>query len=52
MISLDQSTQGNTVANSNSNGHLIANNKGKLAADKTSLIGKNSKSTTPFLLTF
>ena len=48
-----QNTQGNAAANTNSNSDLISNDKGKLAVDKTSLIGKNSKSTTPpFLLTF
>ena len=41
------------VAASNSNDDLIETDKGKLTADKASLIGNNSKSTTPpFLLTF
>ena len=53
MSSLTQNTQSNTTANTNSNSDLISNDKGKLAAEKTSLIDKNSNSTTPlFLLTF
>ena len=48
-----QNTQVNAVVNTNSNSYLISNDKGKLATDKTSLVGKDSKSTTPpFLLTF
>ena len=53
MISLTQSTQGNATSITNSNSDLISKDKGKLVADKTSLISKNSKSTPPpFLLTF
>ena len=53
MSSLTQNTQGSATANTNYNSDLISHDKGKLTADKTSLIGKNSKSTTaPFLLTF
>ena len=53
MSSLTQTTWGITAANSNSNSDLISKYKGKLVADKTSLIGKNSKSTTPpFPLSF
>ena len=53
MSSLTQNTQSNTTANTNSNSDLISNDKVKWTVDKTSLIGKNSKSTTPhFLLTF
>ena len=47
-----QNTQGNAIANTNSNSDSIYNDKGKLAVDKTSLIGKNSNSTIPFLLIF
>ena len=53
MSSDTQNTQNNVAANTNSNSDLISSDKGKSTADKTSLIGKNSKSTTaPFLLTF
>ena len=42
-----------SVAANNSNNDLTSTDKGNSAADKASLIGKNSKSTTPpFLLTF
>ena len=45
--------QNNAAANNNSNNDSIPTRKGKAIANKTSLIGKNSKSTTPpFLLTF
>ena len=53
MSLITQNTQGNPAANNNSNIDLISNNKGKSTADKSSVIGKNSKSITrPFLLTF
>ena len=53
MSLITQNTQGNPAANNNSNSDLISKDKEKLVADKTSLVGKNSKSTTPpFLLTF
>ena len=46
------SVQQNAAAN-NSNSDLVLNDKGKSTADKSSLIGKNSKSKTHlFLLTF
>ena len=35
------------TANNNLNNDLVPNGKGKVIVDKTSLIGKNSKSTTP-----
>ena len=42
-----------SVAANNSNNDLTSTDKGKSLAKKSSLIGKNSKSTTPsFLLTF
>ena len=52
MSSIIPNAKQSVVAN-NSNSDLTSTDKGKLAADKASLIGKNSKSTTPpFLLTF
>ena len=42
-----QNTQSNVATNTNYNSYLISNYKGKSAAGKTSLIGKNSKSTSP-----
>ena len=52
MSSIIPNAKQNIAAN-NSNSDLTLIDKGKSAADKDSLIGKNSKSTTPsFLLTF
>ena len=52
MSSIIPNAKQNVAANS-SNADPTANEKGKATADKASLIGKNSKSTTPpFLLTF
>ena len=53
MSSVIPNNQNNVPANNNSNNDSIPNGKGKAIAYKTSLIGKNSNSTTPlFLLTF
>ena len=53
MSSVIPNNQNNAAANNNSNNDSIPTGKGKAIANKTSLIGKNSKSTTPpFLLTF
>ena len=52
MSSIIPNAKQSVVAN-NSNNYLTSTDKGKSTADKASLIGKNSKSTTPpFLLTF
>ena len=52
MSSIIPNAKQNLAAN-NSNNDLTPTDKGKSVADKASLIGKNSKSTTPpFLLTF
>jgi len=52
MSSIIPNAKQNVAANS-SNNDSTATEKGKATADKASLIGKNSKSTTPpFLLTF
>ena len=52
MSSIIPNAKQNIAAN-NSNSDLTLTDKGKSTADKSSLIGKNSKSTTPpFLLSF